>query len=994
MSIRVVFRRRQRIQRCTQQPRSRSRRVDRFVRRMQALHIHRAAEKDETEAPLPLDQSATLNLRAFFASPPPPIHDFYFGLVMESAIQRLVVETDTRQVVDSADQVPEIAKNGHGRPHASNSGRDLDTVECVNPGIYPPFLARCIDRTMKRKGLQELEESYSRAVAEFVDNFEGGMAEPDAKRLKTETTPPQAMQIMAAASTLITKFKKRGLGTKSSRSSSSSASSTKCVMIPCYKLFQKVCISCERANSPKDCRFASERDMQGNISFGAQLLTENQITRPRGIERITLKDENRYILHHAASALQPLLESTARRSPLVPAVEHFRLRIRPKVGYMQCDACEAFLDLDHMRCMDCGQDFCLDCFAEWELACRAGAGELSYANEAHRARVELFRGCSRGLRHKLASFEFWTFVTPAAREHIYLHAQRNPMGLLEEKTSEAEAGSSDPTRILLHAGANTSETELLKLWRHRVPIVVSGIQFEQNWDPAVMKEVARYDDIINTRTIDGTRRSQMMFSEFVKTLPANTTKGFDFPAINKLENVFPAHWHEFRSKVPLRRLILRDGPLSLFSFLSNKDFMQLHGPTLFIAGAAFSESAGTTVLHKDNAGAYNVCMYAQDPSKPAAVWHLFSREDTRKIAAIYDRVDEDAYVMMDFTHYLDAAALEMLEREHGVRPFVLEQKVGDMILIPAGCAHQVRNLQLCVKISQDVITAECLMEAIATDAEFRFLPPGHERRSSTIACVGMGLLAWDRLNKYQKKSNSVIVASARGLNLEESQATSSDSLDASNSTASSSNGPATEASLAACIPEEKWGLKGKLNGRGRPGITAMMVPVDASAIRGYGRFVSRPNPCEDYLIQNKPCFHPFFKKFLRCGVCHPKNPTGGCVFINTRAFEKVPEDSRKLGYGPWFLKSRWDWAVERMRILGHRFEDGDIQALLERERIESQKQGSALVSGRCLLTPANNLYTGNNDSLDGSDEDDISSGGSNNEGTSRQESSNKDMDED
>lgn len=34
--------------------------------------------------------------------------------------------------------------------------------------------------------------------------------------------------------------------------------------------------------------------------------------------------------------------------------------------------------------------------------------------------------------------------------------------------------------------------------------------------------------------------------------------------------------------------------------------------------------------------------------------------------------------------------LEKLEKSHGVRPYTIKQYTGDAVLIPAGCAHQVR----------------------------------------------------------------------------------------------------------------------------------------------------------------------------------------------------------------------------------------------------------------------------------------------------------------
>ncbi|ORY38518.1 hypothetical protein BCR33DRAFT_662809, partial [Rhizoclosmatium globosum] len=106
----------------------------------------------------------------------------------------------------------------------------------------------------------------------------------------------------------------------------------------------------------------------------------------------------------------------------------------------------------------------------------------------------------------------------------------------------------------------------------------------------------------------------------------------------------------------------------------------------------------TTMLHKDSASAYNTLLYVQDDTRPGALWHIFNQDDTRMIAKVFNQPEINSNPLMDFTLYLNAKDLEVLEREHGVKPIVIEQRVGEMILIPAGCAHQVRNLQLCVKV--------------------------------------------------------------------------------------------------------------------------------------------------------------------------------------------------------------------------------------------------------------------------------------------------------
>ena len=84
-----------------------------------------------------------------------------------------------------------------------------------------------------------------------------------------------------------------------------------------------------------------------------------------------------------------------------------------------------------------------------------------------------------------------------------------------------------------------------------------------------------------------------------------------------------------------------------------------------------------------------------------ALWHIFSQADTRLLQVILPRIVRErgtkhgnqeqldsTNALLDGCLYLDDGLLAMLREEMGIVPYVILQRLGDAILVPAGCALQ------------------------------------------------------------------------------------------------------------------------------------------------------------------------------------------------------------------------------------------------------------------------------------------------------------------
>ena len=128
-----------------------------------------------------------------------------------------------------------------------------------------------------------------------------------------------------------------------------------------------------------------------------------------------------------------------------------------------------------------------------------------------------------------------------------------------------------------------------------------------------------------------------------------------------------------------------------------------------------------------------------------AVWHIFSQSDTKLLQAMLPRLVREAGVrdgnqeqkdstqpLLDGCLFLDDALLSYLHEEAGILPYVILQRLGDAIVVPAGCAHQVRNLRSCVKVALDFVSPEHVDHCVRLCELQRQLPRWHHRRPDVL----------------------------------------------------------------------------------------------------------------------------------------------------------------------------------------------------------------------------------------------------------------------
>nr|KAJ0206756.1 hypothetical protein LSAT_V11C500254050 [Lactuca sativa] len=160
---------------------------------------------------------------------------------------------------------------------------------------------------------------------------------------------------------------------------------------------------------------------------------------------------------------------------------------------------------------------------------------------------------------------------------------------------------------------------------------------------------------------------------------------------------------------------------------------------------------GKTQLDVDNMkdvtfqkGTLGTCVDGSDLGDGGALWDIFRREDTPKLQEYLKKhftefrdvyccpVQKVIHPLHDQTFYLTMEHKRKLKEEFGIEPWSFVQKLGDAVFIPAGCAHQVRNLKSCIKVALDFVSPENVGECIRLTDDFRLLPQNHRAKEDKL----------------------------------------------------------------------------------------------------------------------------------------------------------------------------------------------------------------------------------------------------------------------
>ncbi|KAF9092051.1 hypothetical protein BGX23_004657 [Mortierella sp. AD031] len=255
----------------------------------------------------------------------------------------------------------------------------------------------------------------------------------------------------------------------------------------------------------------------------------------------------------------------------------------------------------------------------------------------------------------------------------------------------------------------------------------------------VSMTIAEYIDTVHGDSLDANTkfptRSSSSFSRVTSPKPLDPFHTRQ-PLIYAKDLTCPSTWRDF---------LMNGGLPPFLAYMRENDLNNLNTKLAAENLMVYIGQAGTwTPAHIDQCGAigHNIMTWADNDS--CSIWFMIKSEDKAKAEALWSSFGQP----LDYEGYF--AGLDELQCAD-FPVYVVEQKLGDFVMVPSQCVHQVINLgKATIKVSWNRLTPNCLKAAM-TSVLPRYKQIGRPEGYRIKVIIASTLKAWTEKLETQEE---------------------------------------------------------------------------------------------------------------------------------------------------------------------------------------------------------------------------------------------------
>ncbi|KAF9180983.1 hypothetical protein BGZ51_005770 [Haplosporangium sp. Z 767] len=289
-----------------------------------------------------------------------------------------------------------------------------------------------------------------------------------------------------------------------------------------------------------------------------------------------------------------------------------------------------------------------------------------------------------------------------------------------------------------------SQDEFQMHLRQGVVLVLTGVnvQLKQDWTPAYLKQKFGASEVQIMDCVSQEHMSTTLNQYFDDFFYAKGNKSvwrmMEWP-VEPFQDMMEDLFEDLMLALPIPKYTRPRGVFNLASYFPQGHVRLELSPKLYLA-QGFSHGQtnyGSINLSCEMADAVYICTYTAAPKptnprgrvakdSPTVIWEIFRAEDRALVQLFLEQhfvqnkmpkkiTDPFTY----HTLYLSPALQQNLYNQTGVRPYRVEQSLGEAIVIPAGCLRQARYIHGSILVGVDFVSPERFTETVRWSKELR-----------------------------------------------------------------------------------------------------------------------------------------------------------------------------------------------------------------------------------------------------------------------------------